>query len=98
MQITVEHHTGSKRNKFRGKIYTLCSQCRGHKCALSFTGDHRKIEESDTLNCSCGKDQFYAAQLERYEGGDGLFGFFDEGVVVSQCAYCDKQKIVVLTD
>jgi hypothetical protein len=37
-------------------------------------------------------------ECERFEGGDGLSGFFDEGVVVGKCSECGRNRVMVYTD
>ena len=41
---------------------------------------------------------FSFGECERFEGDEGLMGFFDEGIVVGQCARCGQNRVFVYTD
>jgi len=96
--LTIEHHSGSKKSSFRGVIHTRCTQCGFEKRVFSFTGEHRTPEREEKPRCRCGEEGFYLANLERYEGVDEMAGFFDEGVIVGQCASCGRRRVMVFTD
>jgi hypothetical protein len=98
LRMTIEHHTGSKTGDFKGVITGVCSQCQTEKQLFSFTGNHRKPERTEHAECTCGHNLMYAGMCERIEGDEGIIGFFDEGVVVGQCAKCGKQHALVFTD
>jgi hypothetical protein len=65
---------------------------------MSFTGKHRTPLREENPSCTCGHAAFVVAEMERIERDDGLMGFFDEGVVVGQCAHCGKNQALVRTD
>lgn len=96
--LTIEHHTGSTSDNFRGIIRVTCSNCDDEFQFLSFTGEHRKPEFVEMPKCICGSYHFLTAESERYEGGEGIPGFFDEGVVAGQCAHCGRHQVFVFTD
>lgn len=98
LELTLEHHTGSKKKNFRGVIMAKCSQCGEQNQILSFTGKHRKPEREEKPKCKCGNNKFYVCELERIERDEGIPGFFDEGVVVGQCSECRKNRTFVYTD
>ena len=96
--LDIEHHTGSSNDNFRGIIRVTCSNCGDQFQFLSFTGEHRKPEFVETPKCVCGSFVFLTAECERHEGDDGIPGFFDEGVVVGQCAECGRHQLFISTD
>ena len=96
--LVIEHHTGSKENDFKGIIHGVCAQCNVSKQVFSFTGSHRQKKRSTGVTCTCGNDVFFTGECERFEGDEGLLGFFDEGVVVGQCSKCGKNQVLVWTD
>ena len=96
--LEIEHHTGSSKDNFRGIIRATCSNCGDQFRFLSFTGEHRKPEFVESPKCVCGNVVFLTAESERYEGDDGLPGFFDEGVVAGQCAECGRHQLIISTD
>jgi hypothetical protein len=96
--LTIEHHTGSKANNFRGVIWAECSQCGGRKRIFSFTGKGRSPERVEIPTCRCGNGAFIVAEMERIEGSEGIPGFFDEGVVVGSCSGCGRNSAFVYTD
>lgn len=97
LMLTIEHHSGAKKNNFRGVIWAVC-KCGRRERIFSFTGSHRKPERQETPGCSCGNQWFVVCECERFEGGDGLSGFFDEGVVVGKCSECGRNRVMVYTD
>ena len=97
-ELTVEHHTGSKKGNFRGVITGVCSECGSEKQLFSFTGSHRKRSRSTRPVCKCGHKEFFVGECERIEGDEGVMGFFDEGVVVGKCALCGQNRAIVYTD
>ena len=97
-ELTIEHHTGSRKGDFKGRILGLCSACGAESRIFSFTGKHRELLRRETPACRCGNGQFYVGECERIERDDGLLGFFDEGVVVGQCSRCGRNQRLVHTD
>jgi hypothetical protein len=98
LELTIEHHTGSKKGNFRGIITARCSVCGGEERIFSFTGNRRKPERKETPVCKCGNKTFVVGELERIERDEGMMGFFDEGVVVGQCSACGRKRALVYTD
>jgi len=98
MELTIEHHTGSKKQNFRGVIRGQCAQCGSQNRIFSFTGEHRKPEREEKPTCKCGNPWFIVCECERIERDEGLPGFFDEGVVVGKCSECGKNRTFVYTD
>jgi len=98
MELTIEHHTGSKKKNFRGVIWGRCSQCGDQTRIFSFTGVHRKPEREEKPTCKCGNPWFIVCECERIERDEGIPGFFDEGVVVGKCSECGKNQAFVYTD
>jgi hypothetical protein len=98
LELTVEHHTGSRKGNFRGVILSRCSVCGGEERIFSFTGKHRKPEREEKPACVCGNAYFLVAECERIEGDEGMRGFFDEGVVAGQCSQCGRKRAIVFTD
>jgi hypothetical protein len=96
--LVIEHHTGSKGGDFKGAVLGVCSRCGVAKRLFSYTGDHRQQISAEKARCTCGNESFYTAMCERYEGEQGILGFFDEGVIVGQCAACGKLHAFVYTD
>ena len=96
--LTVEHHTGSKRGDFKGVIWGECTACGQRKRLFSLTGAHRRPAREERPVCGCGNAGFLAGECERFEGDEGLMGFFDEGVVVGQCSRCGRNRALVYTD
>jgi hypothetical protein len=98
LALNIEHHTGSKKASFKGVISGECTICGVNKQVFKFTGNQRTPQKVQKPKCSCGSDRFYVANCERYEGEQGMPGFFDEGVIVGQCAECGKLRAFVYTD
>jgi len=96
--LTIEHHTGSRKGDFKGRIVGQCSICGHTTLILSYTGEHRQRLRTETPSCACGGTDFYVGECERIEGDEGLMGFFDEGVVVGMCAECQRTQVLVETD
>jgi ribosomal protein S14 len=96
--LTIEHHTGSKKGDFKGRILGQCSICGHETLILSYTGAHRQPLRVETPACTCGGGDFYVGECERLEGDEGIMGFFDEGVVVGMCAQCQRNHVLVETD
>jgi len=97
-ELTIEYHTGSEPYDFAGVITGRCVHCGALSVLLSITGEHRRPQQRESAACECGSREFYVALCERYEGEQGLTGFFDEGVVVAQCAACGRNRVLVYTD
>lgn len=96
--LNVEHHTGSEINDFRGVIRGHCVACSEVARLYTLTGEHRQPVGEDAVVCNCGSDHFIAAECERFEGEEGLPGFFDEGVVVTYCVECGENSRLVMVD
>ncbi|MHB9032113.1 MAG: hypothetical protein ACYC6L_03590 [Anaerolineae bacterium] len=97
-EITIAQYTGSETWDFKGIIYGRCSVCGRSTTLFGVTGEHRQHERDEYPTCACGSRRLYTAMCERYEGPEGLEGFFDEGVVVGQCAVCGLNLTLVNTD
>ena len=98
LELTTEHHTGSKKGNFKGVIFARCSKCGSEERVFSFTGQHRKRLREEKPACKCGNAHFFAGNCERIEGDEGVMGFFDEGVIVGQCSRCGQNHAFVYTD
>lgn len=96
--VTINHHTGSVKGDFKGQIVTKCTICGQETSFLAFTGPHRKPEREISPTCQCGHNAFLVAECERFEKDEGIPGFFDEGVIVGQCAACGRNHTFVFTD
>ena len=97
-KLTIEHHTGSEKWSFKGIIWGDCSSCGYLMRLFTFTGEHREKLRIEYPTCDCGNRDFLAGQCERYEGEQGIPGFFDEGVVAGKCAECKRNQVFVFTD
>ena len=96
IRLEIEHHTGSRKNNFRGRVQGFC-ECGAKFLVLQFTGPHRLPERVERPRCAgCGHDHLLVAELERYESG--LPGFFDEGVLAGRCTQCGHQQTLLFTD
>jgi hypothetical protein len=95
--LAIEYHSGAKKSNFRGVIWAQC-ECGRKERIFSFTGDHRKPEWQEIPACTCGNTWFLVCECERFEGDEGPFGFFDEGVVVGKCSECGRNRVMVTTD
>lgn len=98
LELTIEHHSGSKKGNFRGVIIGECTQCGELNRIFSFTGSHRWQTRQEKPACKCGNATFLLGECERIEGDDGMAGFFDEGVVVGKCLKCGRNQVFVATD
>ena len=96
--LIVEHHTGSRKGDFKGRILGHCSECGQTRRIFSYTGNHREALRQEEPRCECGSKQFIVGECERIERDEGILGFFDEGVVVGQCSRCGKNRVLVHTD
>ena len=83
---------------FAGTVHSTCSKCGSKGIVLSIKRGAFPEEEQETPRCSCGSDSFYLCMCERYEGANGLEGFFDEGVIVGKCSRCGALKTFLFTD
>jgi hypothetical protein len=97
-EVTIEHHTGSRKGDFKGVIWGQCSQCGTTQRIFSFTGKHRSSLREEKPQCGCGNKHLFVAECERIERDEGLPGFFDEGVVVGKCSVCGQNRVLVHTD
>jgi len=97
-ELTIEHHTGSKKGNFKGMIWGECTECGSRKRVFSFTGEHRKQLREEKPACGCGNASFLVGECERIGGDEGVMGFFDEGVVVGKCSHCGRNRALVYTD
>ena len=97
-ELTIEHHTGSKKGNFKGLIWGVCAECGSRKRVFSFTGKHRERLREEKPVCRCGNGSFLVGECERIERDDGMMGFFDEGVVVGKCSACGRNRALVYTD
>jgi hypothetical protein len=97
-ELTIEHHTGSKKGNFKGVIWGECTECGNRKRLFSFTGEHRERLREEKPVCRCGNESFLVAECERIERDEGVMGFFDEGVVVGKCSHCGRNRALVDTD
>ena len=97
-ELTIEHHTGSKKGNFKGVIWGECTECGSGKRLFSFTGEHRKRLCEEKPVCACGNGSFLVGECERIESDEGIMGFFDEGVVVGKCSRCGRNRALVHTD
>ena len=98
IELSFEHHSGSKKGKFKGVITGRCSRCASEERLFSFTGEGRERLRVQNPVCKCGGTEFLAGNCERIEGDEGLWGFFDEGIIVGQCSHCGKNHAFVYTD
>jgi ribosomal protein S14 len=98
MELSIEHHRGSKKGNFKGLITGRCANCGSEDSLFSFTGAGREPLRLKKPVCKCGGTEFFAANCERIEGAKGLPGFFDEGVIVGQCSRCGRNHAFVYTD
>jgi hypothetical protein len=98
LELTIEHHTGSREGDFKGVIHGRCSVCGREEQILSYTGSHRQPWREERPACSCGSEQFFVGECERIERDEGILGFFDEGVVVGKCVQCGRNRVIVYTD
>ena len=97
-KLTIEHHTGSEAWNFRGIIWGECADCGYLGRLFTFTGEHRSLLREERPGCDCGGRNFVMGMCERYEGEEGLPGFFDEGVIVGKCLDCHCNRALVFTD
>lgn len=97
-RVSIEHHTGSSDQNFRGIIWGECAKC-GRICQMfTYTGEHRKPKKNEMPECDCGSRKFFVGQCERIEGEKGLTGFFDEGVIAGKCCICSLNKVLAFYD
>jgi hypothetical protein len=97
-RMTLEHHTGSEEWNFRGIIWGECTVCGYLMRLFTFTGASRTRLREERPECDCGNRIFMAGQCERFEGEQGIAGFFDEGVIAGKCMSCNRNKVFVYTD
>jgi len=97
-EVTIEHHTGSRKGDFKGVMWVKCTECGNRQQLLSFTGEHRKQLREEEPACACGNGAFMVGECDRIEGDEGLRGFFDEGVLVGKCRRCGRNRVFVYID
>ena len=97
-ELSIEHHTGSRKGNFKGMIWGECAECGSRKRLFSYTGGKRKRQRVEKPVCRCGNASFLTGECERIESDEGLLGFFDEGVVVAKCSRCGRNQALVHTD
>jgi len=104
LRIKLEHHAGyrlgsSISNDFVGIFWGTCTKCDKKIKFFSITNEYSKTVRVEYPKCGkCGNDAFYVLECERYEGENGLKGFFDEGIVVGKCSECNTLMVIVQTD
>ena len=98
MSLTIEHHSGSKKGNFRGVVWGSCQSCKKEHRIFSYTGTHRKLTRKVNPSCRCGNAFFVVGECQRFEGEEGLVGFFDEGVLVGQCVACRHNQAFIYMD
>ena len=98
LRLRIEHHTGSRKGRFRGVIFARCAKCGEERRVFSFTGEHRRPLREERPVCRCGSKEFLAGNCERLEGDEGVPGFFDGGVIVGKCVDCGRNRAFVHTD
>ena len=98
LTLTIEHHTGSKKQDFKGRITAHCGTSGRTFSVLSFTGAQRKPVREEQPECRCGSVDFLVGECERVERDGGLPGFFAERVVVGNCVVCGRDLAFVYTD
>jgi hypothetical protein len=98
LRLTIEHHTGSDEWTFRGIIWGECASCGYLLRVFTFTGEHRQGIRDERPECECGSRSFIIGMCERFEGENGIPGFFDEGVIVGKCTECRRKRTFVYTD
>jgi hypothetical protein len=97
-KVSIEHHTGSTEWDFKGIIHGECAECGYLMPLFTFTGTHRQKLKEEHPECECGGRIFTVGLCERYEGEQGIPGFFDEGVIVGKCSLCTRNQAFVFTD
>jgi len=83
---------------FAGTVRSTCSKCGSVETIFSIIRGQHPEEEQEHPVCSCGSDTFLVCMCERYEGAQGLQGFFDEGVIVGKCSACGNLRTFLFTD
>jgi len=83
---------------FAGTVQSTCSNCGLVEIRLRIIrGKNPEVEQEHPV-CSCGSQSFFVCMCERYEGAQGLQGFFDEGVIVGKCSTCGSLRTFLFTD
>lgn len=83
---------------FAGTLRGTCTECGMEKTLFSIITDGLPEVKDEHPICSCGSDAFILCLCERYEGEEGLSGFFDEGVIVGKCVVCGVNRTFLFTD
>lgn len=97
-KLTIEHHAGSAEFNFKGIILGECASCGYLMRLFTFTGSHRQKLREERPECECGNRLFTVGLCERFEGEQGITGFFDEGVIAGKCTLCQRNRAFVFTD
>jgi hypothetical protein len=71
-ELTIEHHTGSHKGNFKGRIFGQCIECGNTQRIFSFTGKHREALREEKPQCKCGSKQFFVGECERIERDEGV--------------------------
>lgn len=98
LEVEVRHHAGSEEHDFTGEVLGRCPRCGTEGRVLAILSGDRTVVREERPVCACGGRTFYVAEMERIEGDEGLPGFFDEGVLIGQCAACGRYRVFVHTD
>lgn len=98
LTVHIEHHTGSSKEDFKGKITAKCHNCKKKQILVSFTGPSRKKIAEDIVVCPCGNQKFLIGEFERFSDSQELVGFFEEGIIVGECDQCQHHQVLAQTD
>jgi hypothetical protein len=83
---------------FAGTVYGTCEICGDTRTLFSIKRGAFSEKEHEHPICDCGSEHFYVCLCERYEGEEGLKGFFDEGVIAAKCRSCGEHRALLFTD
>lgn len=97
-EVVLDHDPGSDWRDFNGFVVGRCTRCHEYAALFAFFAPDRRCGSEEYLSCPCGSTRFSVAMCERYEGDDGIPGFFDEGVIVGKCADCKRNAVFAFTD
>ena len=96
--VVVSELEGSEKGDFHGTVSGTCRSCGTNEVLFSCTSGAQAVTRTEQVRCECGGLWFWVAMLDRYEGEEGLPGFFDEGVLAGQCALCGQNRAIIFTD